>query len=161
MSPSHLSSRSSSQFPPEHTSISIIALPDPDRDSDLASDPDLEQDPGDTWSGPSFQDSDEIELIDLAELTRPPPTPSTRARYASSSIRTLPAISPPPPLLPPLLPIQPFRPQRARAPQRPALASLSPARIVALVAGALLLIAITAIASQHLFLYLFQLFRLR
>jgi hypothetical protein len=167
----------------EHTSYSIRLLPSLSSsplDSPLDSPPEsplasplasaseaADPDPGETWSGPRFADPAER---DLAAPLAPPPAPPLAARpsrRAAPSARTPPPIPRPAPRPAPRLAPRPAprpAPQRAKAPELAGLipvdplpAAPRPARLVAVVCGALLLTAVTAFVSQYFFTYLFRL----
>ena len=163
----------------EHTSYSIRLLPS------LMSPAEEEPDPGETWSGPSFQDtaqpdpdsdpdsdadpdpdsdSDSAPAASLAPLALPR-RPSAAPSHSLPLLRRPSAIPPP---------IPPRRPQRAKAPHPALLAPLpitcpapaprragvlfaaTPARIAAVICGALMLVAATTVISYLCFSYLLR-----
>jgi hypothetical protein len=157
----------------EHTSCSIRLLPSlsspsappsSSSPSSAAAAASLEDpDPGKTWSGPSFRDLPEAEP---AAPLAPPLQPSAFSSAAPS--HPLPLIRRPSAMPPPF----PMLRQRARAPAPELLAPLpivvdprraggrflpTPARIVAVVCGALVLVVVTASVSYLFFRYLFGL----
>jgi hypothetical protein len=159
----------------EHTSYSIRLLPSlssasaPPRSSSPsrgAAASSLEDpDPGETWSGPSFRDLPEPEPEPAAPLA-PPLQPS--AFSSAAPPHALPLIRRPSAIPPPF----PMLRQRAKAPAPELLAPLpivvdpqraggrflpTPARIAAVVCGALVLVVVTASVSYLFFRYLFGL----